>query len=42
MNPHLLFPILFIVALIFWAALYWLINKLYDKFERKHADHHRR
>jgi hypothetical protein len=41
MITYLLFPILFIVAFIFWWLLGKITNKVLDHFERQHADHHR-
>jgi hypothetical protein len=42
MEPHFLALVLGLIALLFWVTLNWLVNKVLDKFERKHADHHRR
>lgn len=42
MEPHLLALALGLIALIFWVTWHKVINKVLDKFERKHADHHRR
>lgn len=38
-TPHLGFPILFIVAFIFWHQLNKFIVKTLDLIERNHADH---
>ncbi len=37
-DPRLIFPAVFIIALIFWATMYVLINKVLDIIERKRKD----
>lgn len=41
-DPHLLFPILFIVAFVFWRTLHKTLINLFNKLEEKNADHQRR
>lgn len=42
-DPHLLFPIAFVLVLLFWWAYHKLIDHILEKIEeRKYADHHRR
>lgn len=34
-DAHLMFPILFVIALVFWASLAIIVDKLIDLIERK-------